>query len=71
MALALADSLLHAPQLDAHDLMTRLVCWWKEGAYSCTGLALQVQEGLKRDPHLLERFSSKLNRNGIPELGLF
>ncbi len=37
MALALADSLLHDPALDAADLMRRFVDWHERGTYSCTG----------------------------------
>ena len=37
MALALADSLLHDPGLDAVDLMRRFVDWHGHGSYSCTG----------------------------------
>jgi ADP-ribosyl-[dinitrogen reductase] hydrolase len=37
MALALADSLLLDPKLDAIDLQERFVSWWRDGLYSCTG----------------------------------
>lgn len=37
MALALADSLLLNPKLDAIDLQKRFVSWWRDGLYSCTG----------------------------------
>jgi ADP-ribosyl-[dinitrogen reductase] hydrolase len=42
MALALADSLLAHPRLDASDLMTRFVSWRDEGTYSCTGLCFDI-----------------------------
>ena len=42
MALALADSLLTCRRLDAHDLMTRFVAWWREGRYSCTGTCFDI-----------------------------
>ncbi len=42
MALALADSLLHAPGFDPADLMTRFVAWFREGAYSCTGNCFDI-----------------------------
>lgn len=42
MALALADSLLHAPTLDPHDLATRFVAWWQDGAYSCTNSCFDI-----------------------------
>ena len=37
MALALADSLAAAGELDARDLMDRFVRWWRNGDYSCRG----------------------------------
>ena len=42
MALALADSLLHDPALDAVDLMRRFVDWHERGAYSCTGTCFDI-----------------------------
>ena len=42
MALALADSLISCRGLDPHDLMTRFVAWWREGAYSCTGICFDI-----------------------------
>jgi ADP-ribosyl-[dinitrogen reductase] hydrolase len=42
MALALADSLIQHPELDARDLMDRFVRWWRESAYSCTGTCFDI-----------------------------
>jgi ADP-ribosyl-[dinitrogen reductase] hydrolase len=48
MALALADSLLHARGGDEHggleptDLMRRFTAWWREGRYSCTGTCFDI-----------------------------
>lgn len=42
MALALADSLLHDPALNAADLMRRFVDWHERGTYSCTGLCFDI-----------------------------
>jgi ADP-ribosylglycohydrolase len=42
MALALADSLLHDPALDANDLMTRFQDWYERGTYSCTGTCFDI-----------------------------
>jgi ADP-ribosyl-[dinitrogen reductase] hydrolase len=42
MALALADSLHGADDLDEHDLMQRFVAWWREGTYSCTGTCFDI-----------------------------
>ena len=42
MALALADSLHTCGVMDEHDLMTRFVQWWKEGAYSSTGTCFDI-----------------------------
>ncbi len=42
MALALADSLTAKGGLDEHDLMTRFVRWWREGAYSATGACFDI-----------------------------
>ena len=42
MALALADSLLTAPDLDAFDLMDRFVAWWRRGTYSCTDTCFDI-----------------------------
>jgi ADP-ribosyl-[dinitrogen reductase] hydrolase len=42
MALALADSLLHEPELDARDLMCRFVDWHQNGTYSCTGRCFDI-----------------------------
>ena len=42
MALALAESLLVAPELDAADLMRRFLEWRDTGAYSCTGTCFDI-----------------------------
>jgi ADP-ribosyl-[dinitrogen reductase] hydrolase len=42
MALALAESLIAHPDLDARDLMDRFVSWWQEGEYSCTGSCFDI-----------------------------
>lgn len=42
MALALADSLHGADEIDEHDLMQRFVAWWREGMYSCTGSCFDI-----------------------------
>jgi ADP-ribosyl-[dinitrogen reductase] hydrolase len=42
MALALADSFVAHPDLDARDLMDRFVSWWREGEYSCTGTCFDI-----------------------------
>lgn len=42
MALALADSLITCQGFDPHDLATRFVSWWREGAYSCTGTCFDI-----------------------------
>ncbi len=42
MALALADSLLACPDLDAADLMKRFVEWHRTGRYSCTGSCFDI-----------------------------
>jgi ADP-ribosyl-[dinitrogen reductase] hydrolase len=42
MALALADSLIACGGLDEHDLMTRFVRWWEEGAYSSNGSCFDI-----------------------------
>ena len=50
MALALADSLLHSPSFDAHDMMQRYLRWWRHGEYSpagrCVDIGLQTEEVL-------------------------
>lgn len=42
MALALADSLLAHPGLDAEDLMRRFLAWRDRGEYSCTGTCFDI-----------------------------
>ncbi|WP_018261586.1 ADP-ribosylglycohydrolase family protein [Methylobacterium sp. WSM2598] len=42
MALALADSLIDCSGLDPHDLATRFVRWWQNGAYSCTDTCFDI-----------------------------
>ncbi|RMH18891.1 MAG: ADP-ribosylglycohydrolase family protein [Gammaproteobacteria bacterium] len=42
MALALADSLIEAPDFDPADLMRRFVAWRDEGEYSCTGRCFDI-----------------------------
>ncbi|AWN34390.1 ADP-ribosylglycohydrolase family protein [Methylobacterium radiodurans] len=42
MALALADSLLAAPDLDPRHLMRRFVAWYREGIFSCTGRCFDI-----------------------------
>ena len=52
MALALADSLLAHPGLDAGDLMRRFLDWLDTGAYSCTStcfdIGVQTRSALER-----------------------
>ncbi len=62
MALALADSLLHAPELDASDLMQRFVDWQKHGTYSCTGDCFDI--GIATQAAL-----ARFHRNGDPMAG--
>lgn len=61
MALALADSLGSCHGLDPHDLATRFVRWWEEGAYSCTGdcrdIGITTQEALARFIHTSEPYA--------------
>jgi ADP-ribosyl-[dinitrogen reductase] hydrolase len=42
MALALADSLLACPELDASDLMNRFWSWRNDGTYSCTATCFDI-----------------------------
>jgi ADP-ribosyl-[dinitrogen reductase] hydrolase len=42
MALALADSLIACDHLNEHDLMTRFVAWWQDGAYASTGSCFDI-----------------------------
>ena len=42
MALALAESLAACGGLDPRDLMDRFLCWWRDGAYSCTGRCFDI-----------------------------
>ncbi len=42
MALALADSLLHDPDLDPKDLMDRFAAWYQRGEYSHTGTCFDI-----------------------------
>ena len=62
MALALADSLLHDPALDAADLMGRFVGWQERGTYSCTGECFDIGNATRA---ALERF----RRTGNPLAG--
>ena len=62
MALALADSLLADPALDAADLMRRFLDWRDTGAYSCTGTCFDI--GIQTRA-ALERF----RRSGEPIAG--
>ena len=52
MALALADSLLADPALDAADLMRRFLDWYDHGTTSCTGhcfdIGIQTRAALER-----------------------
>lgn len=48
MALALAESLLHDPSLDARDLMNRFSAWASEGRYSCTGTCFDIGTTVSR-----------------------
>ena len=62
MALALADSLLHDPALDPHDLMGRFVSWKRDGNYSCTGACFDIGNATRAS---LEQFM----RDGNPIAG--
>ncbi len=62
MALALADSLAHAPGLDPADLMRRFLDWRDTGAYSCTGSCFDIGNAISAT---LERF----RRTGEPLAG--
>lgn len=61
MALALADSLLADPELNAWDLMKRFVAWESEGRYSCTGacfdIGMQTREALMHFERTGEAFA--------------
>ncbi len=48
MALALADSLLIDPELNAADLMTRFVAWRDHGEYSCVGHCFDIGNTVDR-----------------------
>lgn len=62
MALALADSLLHDPGLDAADLMRRFTDWYERGTYSCTGECFDIGNAIRA---ALDRFQ----RDGAPLAG--
>lgn len=62
MALALADSLIAVPELDASDLMRRFLEWRDTGAYSCTGVCFDIGN---QTSTALERF----RREGDPLAG--
>jgi ADP-ribosyl-[dinitrogen reductase] hydrolase len=62
MALALADSLAVAPELDAHDLMRRFLDWLDTGTYSCTDSCFDIGNATRA---ALERF----RRTGEPLAG--
>ncbi len=62
MALALADSLLHEPALDAADLMRRFADWHQRGTYSCTGTCFDIGIATRQ---ALDRF----RRTGNPMAG--
>lgn len=53
MALALAESLIEAPELDPADLMRRFLAWYDTGAYSCTGACFDIGNATRA---ALERF---------------
>jgi hypothetical protein len=42
MMLALGESLVARRGLDARDLMSRFVNWWRWGQYSCTGTCFDI-----------------------------
>ena len=62
MALALADSLAAAPNLNPADLMQRFLDWRDTGAYSCTGTCFDIGNATRA---ALERF----RRTGEPLAG--
>jgi ADP-ribosyl-[dinitrogen reductase] hydrolase len=62
MALALADSLVQAPELDPSDLMRRFVDWRDNGTYSCTGTCFDIGNATSA---ALDRF----RRSGDPLAG--
>jgi ADP-ribosyl-[dinitrogen reductase] hydrolase len=62
MALALADTLLEHPDIDATALMERFVAWHEHGRYSCTGTCFDI--GIATS-EALERF----RRSGDPLAG--
>ncbi|GJE13577.1 ADP-ribosylarginine hydrolase Tri1 [Methylobacterium longum] len=61
MALALADSLISCSGFDPHDLATRFVRWWQQGAYSCTGscfdIGMTTREALAHFVHTGEPYA--------------
>jgi ADP-ribosyl-[dinitrogen reductase] hydrolase len=58
MALALAHSLSGCGGLDEHDLMSRFVSWWEEGAYSSTGSCFDIGMTVRAS---LQRFQKDAN----------
>jgi ADP-ribosyl-[dinitrogen reductase] hydrolase len=55
MALALAESLKAEAEFSPQDYMERLRSWWREGAYSATGTAIDVNPIVRA---ALERFEA-------------
>jgi ADP-ribosyl-[dinitrogen reductase] hydrolase len=51
MALALAQSLLERPNLDASDLMDRFCEWMQTGAYSCQGRCFDIGNTVRTALH--------------------
>lgn len=66
MALALADSLLHYPDLDEADFLDRLVCWFRQGRYSCVGkcddIGLLTRKALTRWMFERQLYPSRTDR---------
>ncbi len=66
MALALADSLLVHPGLDADDLMHRFLDWHGTGAYSCTGRCFDIGIQTRRALDQYRRSGNPLAGNTEP-----
>ena len=58
LALALAESLIHDPELDVMDLMHRFCDWRNNGAYSSTGTCFDIGSATR---NALDRFESTGN----------
>jgi len=67
MAMCLAESILHAGDLDPADQLSRYVEWWRNGYWSSTGICFDIGGTTTRALSRFESYGSVIDADTNPE----